>query len=51
MAVDIDLQKILALFIIGYFVHSIDLISLARKSFRPQNSDNETILADETDYV
>ena len=35
-----DLQKILAWFIIDYFSHSIDLISLARKSFRPQNTDD-----------
>ena len=35
------------------FVHSLDPISLARKNFQPQtqNSDNETILADETYYV
>ena len=46
-----DLQKILAWFIIDNFAHNIDLISLARKKFRPQNSDNETVLADETDYV
>ena len=39
-----------AWFIIGYFVHNIDLIALSRKSFRPQNSDDETKLADETDY-
>ena len=29
----------------------MDLISLARKSFRQQNSDDETVLADEKDYV
>ena len=46
-----DLQKILAWFIIDYFVHNIVLKSLARKSFQPQNSDDETVLADETDYV
>ena len=45
-----DLQKILAWFIIDCFVHNIDLIALSRKSFRPQNSDNETVLADEIDY-
>ena len=44
-----DLQKILALH--DYFFHNIYLISLARKNFQPQNSDDETILADETYYV
>ena len=42
-----DLQKILAWFIIDYFVHNLDLISLAGKSFQPQNSDDESILADQ----
>ena len=46
-----DLQKILAWLIIDYFVHNLDLILLARKSFQPQNSDDETILADEIYYV
>ena len=46
-----DLQKILAWFIHDYFFHNFYLISLARKSFQPQNSDDETILADETYYV
>ena len=41
-----DLQKIIAWFIIGYFVYNIDIIPLARKNFRPQNTDNETILAE-----
>ena len=36
---------------IDNFVHNIDLIALSRKSFRPQNSEDETVLADETDYV
>ena len=48
--VKLDLQKIIAWFIIDYFVHNIDLIALSRKNFRPQNSDDETVLADETDY-
>ena len=26
-------------------------IALARKKFRPQNTDDETILAEQTDYV
>ena len=46
-----DLQKIIAWFIIGLFVYNIDFIPLARKNFRPQNTDNETILAEQTDYV
>ena len=46
-----DLSKILAWFILDYFVHNLDLISLARKNFQVQNSDDETILADETYYV
>ena len=45
-----DLQKILAWFIKDCFVHNIDLIALSGKSFRPQNSDKETVLADETVY-
>ena len=46
-----DLQKILAWFIIDYFSHNIDLIEQARKSFRPQNTDDETVLAEQSDYV
>ena len=46
-----DLQRILAWFIIDYFVHSIDLIAQSRKSFRPQSSVDEIVIADETDYV
>ena len=46
-----DLQKILVWFIIDYFVHNINLIALSRKSFRSQNSDDETVMADETVYV
>ena len=36
---------------IDYFVHNIELISLARQKFRPQNADDKTILAEQTDYV
>ena len=46
-----DLQKILPWFIIDYFVHKLDLISLARKNFKPENSDDEIILADKTYYA
>ena len=46
-----DLQKILAWFIIDYFTHNIDLISQARKSFRPQNSNDDTAITEQSDYV
>ena len=46
-----DLQRILAWFIIDYFTHNIDVISQARKNFRPQNTDDDTVLAEQSDYV
>ena len=46
-----DLQKILAWFIIDYFTHNFDLISQAKKNFRPQNSTDDTVLAEESDYT
>ena len=46
-----DLQKILVWFIIYYFSQKIDLIAQARKNFRPQNTDDETVLAEQSDYV
>ena len=46
-----DLQKILAWFIIDYFTHNIDLISQARKIFRPQNSNDDTAITEQSDYV
>ena len=46
-----DLQKILAWFIIDYFTHNIDLISQARKNFRPQNPNDDTAITEESDYV
>ena len=46
-----DLQKILAWFIIDCFTDNIGLISLARKNFRLQNSTDDTILAEQSDYV
>ena len=46
-----DLQKILAWFIIDYFKHNIDLISDARKHFRPQNNTDETVIHEQSDYV
>ena len=33
------------------FLHNIDLIALARKNFIPQNEDDESVLAEQTDYV
>ena len=46
-----DLQKIFAWFIIDYFTHNFDLISQARKSFRPQNTNDDTVLSEQADYV
>ena len=46
-----DLQKILAWFIIDYFTHNLDLISQARKNFRPQNTNDDTVLSEHTDHV
>ena len=46
-----DLQKILAWFIIDYFTHNLDLISQARKNFRPQNSNDDTAITEQSDYV
>ena len=46
-----DLQKILAWFIIDYFTHSLDLISQARKNFRPQNTNDDTVLSEQSDNV
>ena len=46
-----DLQKILAWFTIDYFTHRIDLIEQARKSFRPQSTNDDTVIAEQSDYV
>ena len=46
-----DSQKILAGFIINFFSHKIELIEQARKNFRPQIRDDETVLAEQSDYV
>ena len=46
-----DLQKILAWFIIDYFTQNLDLISQARKNFRPQNTNDATALSEQSDYV
>ena len=46
-----DLQKILAWFIIDYLTHNLDLISQARKNFRPHNTNDDTVLSEQSDYV
>ena len=46
-----DLQKILAWFTIDYFTHNIDLIEQARKTFRPQSTNDGTVIAEQSDYV
>ena len=38
------------MFIINYFCHKIDLIEQARKNFRPRNTDDETVLAEQSYY-
>ena len=45
------LQKFLAWFIIDYFTHNLDLMSQARKNFRPQNTNDDTALSEQSDYV
>ena len=46
-----DLQKIIAWFLIDYFTHNLDLISQARKNFRPQNTNDDTVISEQSDYV
>ena len=46
-----DLQKILAWFILDYFTHYLDLIAQARKNFRPQSTNDNTVIAEQSDYV
>ena len=46
-----DLQKILAWFTIEYFTHNIDLIEQARKTFIPQSTNDDTVIAEQSDYV
>ena len=36
---------------IDYFSHNIDLIAQASKNFRLQNTDDKTVLAEQSDYV
>ena len=46
-----DLQKILAWFIIDYFTHNLDLIAHARQNFIPQSTNDDTVIAEQKDYV
>ena len=46
-----DFQKTLARLIIDYFTHNLDLISQARKNFRPQSTNDDTVIAEQSDYV
>ena len=46
-----DLQKILAWFMIDYFAHNIDLFAQARKNFRPQTTNDDTVNAEKSDYI
>ena len=34
-----------------YFTHNLDLNSQARKNFRPQNTNDDTVIAEQSDYV
>ena len=46
-----DLQKILAWFTIDYCTHNIDLIEQAGKTFRPQSTNDDTVIGEQSDYV
>ena len=46
-----DLQKTLAWFTIDYFTNNIDLIEQAGKTFRPQSTNDDTVIAEQSDYV
>ena len=41
----------LAWFTINYFIQNIDLIEQARKNFRPQSTNDDTVIAEQSDYV
>ena len=49
--VEHELQKILAWFKIDYSSHNIDLNEQVRKKFRPQSTDDDTVVAEQSDYV
>ena len=44
-------KNLFAWFIINYFTHNLDLISQARKNFRPQSTNDDTVIAEHSDYV
>ena len=46
-----DSQKTLAWFTNDYFTHNLDLISQARQNFRPQSNNDDTVIAEQSDYV
>ena len=46
-----DLQKILAWFRIDNFAHNFDLIAEARKNVRPQSTNDDTVIAEQSDYI
>ena len=37
--------------LIDYFTHNLDLIAQARKNFRPQSTNDDTVIAEQSDYV
>ena len=45
------IYKILAWFTIDYFTHNIVLIEQARKTFRFQSNNDDTVIAEQSDYV
>ena len=36
---------------IDYFTHNPDLIAQARKKFRPQSTNDDTVIAEQSDYI
>ena len=45
------IYKNLAWFLIDYFAHNIDSIAQARKNFRPQSTNDDTVIAEQSDYI
>ena len=46
-----DLKKKLAWFMIDYFTNNLDLIAQARKNFRPQSTNDDTVIEEQLDYL
>ena len=44
-------KKIVAWFIIDYFTLNIGLIAQARNNFRPQSTNDDTVIAEQPDYI